>query len=48
MLVRMEQANEAFGQLYRLTVQFTEMLRNRQPDNYGCGYTSRKQASSQN
>ena len=26
----MEQANEAFGQLYRLTVQFTEMLRKRQ------------------
>jgi transposase len=29
-LARMEQANEAFGQLYRLTVQFTEMLRKRQ------------------
>jgi transposase len=26
----MEQANPAFGQLYRLTTQFTEMLRNRQ------------------
>ena len=30
MLERMEQANAAFGQLYRLTVRFTEMLRNRQ------------------
>jgi transposase len=29
-LARMEKANEAFGQLYRLTVQFTEMLRKRQ------------------
>lgn len=29
-LERMEQANAAFGQLYRLTVRFTEMLRNRQ------------------
>jgi len=29
-LTRMEQANKAFGQLYRLTVQFTEMLRKRQ------------------
>jgi Transposase len=29
-LARMEQASPAFGQLYRLTVQFTEMLRNRQ------------------
>jgi transposase len=29
-LTRMEQASEAFGQLYRLTVQFTEMLRKRQ------------------
>jgi transposase len=26
----MEQASPAFGQLYQLTVQFTEMLRNRQ------------------
>jgi len=31
-LARMEQANKAFGQLYRLTVQFTEMLRKRQPE----------------
>jgi transposase len=31
-LARMEQANPAFGQLYRLTVQFTEMLRKRQPE----------------
>lgn len=31
-LARMEQANPAFGQLYRLTTQFTEMLRNRQPE----------------
>jgi transposase len=31
-LARMEQANTAFGQLYRLTVQFTEMLRKRQVD----------------
>jgi transposase len=31
-LARMEQANAAFGQLYRLTVQFTEMLRKRQPE----------------
>ena len=29
-LARMEQANKAFGQLYRLTIQFTEMLRKRQ------------------
>jgi transposase len=29
-LARMEQANETFGQLNRLTVQFTEMLRKRQ------------------
>jgi transposase len=29
-LSRMEQASPAFGQLYQLTVQFTEMLRNRQ------------------
>lgn len=29
-LARMEQASSAFGQLYRLTVQFTEMLRTRQ------------------
>jgi transposase len=29
-LARMEQANPSFGQLYRLTVQFTEMLRKRQ------------------
>jgi len=29
-LARMEQANTAFGQLYRLTIQFTEMLRKRQ------------------
>ena len=29
-LARMEQASPAFGQLYRLTVQFTEMLRKRQ------------------
>ena len=29
-LTRMKQANKAFGQLYRLTVQFTEMLRKRQ------------------
>jgi len=28
-LARMEQASPAFGQLYRLTVQFTEMLRKR-------------------
>jgi transposase len=31
-LARMEQANKAFGQLYRLTVQFTELLRKRQPE----------------
>jgi transposase len=31
-LARMEQANEAFGELYRLAVQFTEMLRKRQPE----------------
>jgi transposase len=31
-LARMEQANTPFGQLYRLTVQFTEMLRKRQPE----------------
>jgi len=31
-LARMEQANKAFGQLYRLTIQFTEMLRKRQPE----------------
>jgi transposase len=31
-LTRMEQADPAFGQLYRLTTQFTEMLRNRQPE----------------
>jgi transposase len=30
LLARMEQTNEAFGQLYRLTIQFTEMLRKRQ------------------
>lgn len=29
-LARMEQASPAFGQLYRLVVQFTEMLRKRQ------------------
>jgi transposase len=29
-LARMEQASKAFGQLYRLTIQFTEMLRKRQ------------------
>jgi transposase len=29
-LARMEQANPAFGQLYRLTTQFTEMLRKQQ------------------
>jgi len=29
-LARMEQASPTFGQLYRLTVQFTEMLRKRQ------------------
>jgi len=29
-VARMEQASPAFGQLYRLTVQFTEMLRKRQ------------------
>jgi transposase len=29
-LTRMEQASPAFGRLYRLTVQFTEMLRKRQ------------------
>jgi transposase len=29
-LARMEQASPAFGRLYRLTVQFTEMLRKRQ------------------
>jgi transposase len=29
-LARMEQASPAFGQLYRLTIQFTEMLRKRQ------------------
>ncbi len=28
----MEQANPAFGELYRLTVQFTEMLRKQQPE----------------
>ncbi len=31
-LARMAQASPAFGRLYRLTVQFTEMLRNRQPE----------------
>jgi transposase len=31
-LTRMEQADPAFGQLYRLTTQFTERLRNRQPE----------------
>jgi transposase len=31
-LARMEQANPAFEELYRLTVQFTEMLRKRQPE----------------
>ena len=31
-LTRMEQASPTFGQLYRLTVQFTEMLRKRQPE----------------
>ena len=30
MLARMEQASKVFGQLYRLTIQFTEMLRKRQ------------------
>jgi transposase len=30
LLARMEQAKPAFGQLYRLAVQFTEMLRKRQ------------------
>jgi transposase len=29
-LTRMEQASPAFGRMYRLTVQFTEMLRKRQ------------------
>ena len=29
-LARMEQASPAFGRLYRLTVQFTEMLRKQQ------------------
>jgi len=32
LLARMEQASPAFGELYRLTVQFTEMLRKRQPE----------------
>jgi transposase len=32
LLTRMEQANPAFGALYQLTVQFTEMLRKRQPE----------------
>jgi transposase len=32
LLARMEQANPAFSELYRLTVQFTEMLRKRQPE----------------
>lgn len=31
-LARMQQAHPAFGQLYRLAVQFTDMLRNRQPE----------------
>jgi transposase len=31
-LARLEQASKAFGQLYRLTIQFTEMLRKRQVD----------------
>ena len=31
-LACMEQANPAFGQVYRLTTQCTEMLRNRQPE----------------
>jgi transposase len=31
-LTRLEQASPTFGQLYRLTVQFTEMLRKRQPE----------------
>src|SRR4029078_13328617 len=31
-LGRMEQASPAFSELYRLTVQFTEMLRKRQPE----------------
>jgi hypothetical protein len=31
-LARMEQATPAFSKLYRLTVQFTEMLRKRQPE----------------
>jgi transposase len=30
LLARMEQANPAFGQLYRLAIQFTEMLRKQQ------------------
>src|SRR6185369_7700420 len=32
LLARMQQANPAFSKLYRLTVQFTEMLRKRQPE----------------
>jgi transposase len=32
LLARMEHANPAFSELYRLTVQFTEMLRKRQPE----------------
>jgi transposase len=32
LLARLEQANPAFSELYRLTVQFTEMLRKRQPE----------------
>jgi len=31
-LAHMEQASPAFSELYRLTVQFTEMLRKRQPE----------------
>jgi transposase len=31
-LARMEQTNAAFGLLYRLTIQFTQMLRNREPE----------------
>jgi len=32
LLARMEQANPAFSELYRLTVQLSEMLRKRQPE----------------
>jgi transposase len=34
-LARMEQASPAFGRLYRLTVQFTEMLRKQQVEQLG-------------